>query len=104
MVAYRFRDVYALVIAMLGIDLRDTLAGQQMWELAHQEGRQEGAIEEVYEMVLEVLSEKFGVISGDIIDRIKAITHRETLKTLLKQIRRCDDLEQFKEILAEVKD
>ena len=121
----RFRKLtYQEVIAMLGFDLRDTLAGQQMWELARkeghqegcqigrhegrhegrQEGRQEGAIEEAYELVLEVLSEKFGIVPSDIIDKIKAITHRETFKILMKQIMRCDDLDQFKAILATVKD
>ena len=96
----RFRQLqYKEVIAMLNFDLMDSVAGQQVYDMGHQKGVQKGLLETLQEDVLEVLDERFGIVPGDIIQQVRAISLREHLKQLLRQAIRCSDLESFKEML-----
>ncbi len=93
----RFRQLqYKEVIAMLNFDLMDTVAGQQVYDM----GVQKGLIETIQEDVLEVLNERFGIVSSDMIQQIRTISLQEHLKQLLRQAIRCSDLESFKEMLS----
>ena len=92
----RFRQLqYKEVIAMLNFDLMDSVAGQQVYDMGHQKG----LIEDAREMVLELLEERFGIVSSEMIEQVRAISLREHLKQLLRQAIRCPDMESFKEML-----
>ena len=92
----RFRQLqYEEVIAMLHFDLMDTVAGQQVYDMGHQNG----LLEEAREMIIEVLEERFGIVPNDMIKQIDTITIRANLKQLLRQAVRCSNLEGFKEML-----
>ena len=97
----RFRKLqYKEVIAMLNFDLMDSVAGQQVYDMGHQKGVQKGLLETLQEDVLEALDERFGIVPGDMIEQIRAISLREHLKQLLRQAIRCPDMESFKEMLS----
>ncbi len=67
-----------------------------------QQGIQQGLLEEAREMVIEALEEKFGVISAKLIARIRAISEREILRSLLRTAIKVQSLEEFKKVLEKV--
>ncbi|PXF57345.1 MAG: hypothetical protein C4B58_10140 [Deltaproteobacteria bacterium] len=64
-----------------------------------QQGIQQGMLEEARDMLLELLEERFGVLSSSTVTQIKAIGQREVLKGLFKQALRVQSMDQFKELL-----
>jgi len=69
-----------------------------------QQGIQQGMLEEARDMLLELLDERFGVLSSTIVTQIKAIGQREVLKGLFKQAIRVQSMDQFKELLLKVQE
>ena len=65
-------------------------------------GIQQGLLEEAREMVIEALEEKFGVISAKLIARIRGISEREILRSLLRTAIKAQSLEEFKKVLEKV--
>ena len=89
----RFRDVSREeVIRMLNFDLMDTVAGKEIYE--------EGLLKDAREMVIEVLEERFGIVSGEIMESVRSIGRREVLKELLRRAIRSERVEDFKEMFA----
>ena len=88
---------------MLDLDLMDSVAGLQIYDLGRQEGEQEGRergmLEEAQEMLIEGLQAHFAFAPPDLVERIKQIEERQVLKSLLKQAIRCKDLDEFREAL-----
>jgi len=84
------------VMAMLHFDLMDTVAGRQLSERSYQKG----ILEEAREMVIENLEERFGIVPREIVDKIRAIIHRDVLKSLHKQAIRCPEMDSFKKMLS----
>ena len=64
-------------------------------EIARDDGKQQGMLQDAHEMLLQVLEEKLGVVPSRIVKKIKSINTRETLKGLLRQAVNCDDLSNF---------
>ena len=96
----RFRKItYEEVITMLNFDLMDTVAGQQLHDIGLQKGLQKGIIESAREDILEILEERFGIVSNDIIKQIQTISIRKSLKQLLRQAIRCPNIEEFEGML-----
>jgi predicted transposase/invertase (TIGR01784 family) len=83
-----------------GEKIMDTLANQWI-EQGKDEGRTEGITlgeqRATREMLLEAISEKFGIVSPDLLRRINSIESHESLKMLFKQTFRLDSLDEFKE-------
>jgi predicted transposase YdaD len=71
-----------------------TIAEQWIQE-GIQQGIQQGLLLDAQEMVLEVLEERFGVISKSIAHKIKQIDSREVVKSLFRLAMRVDSLEEF---------
>jgi len=95
----RFRDITREeVISMLNFDLRDTVAGQQIFDAGHQEGVQEG----ILKMVIEALTERFVTVPPDIKKALYSVGNHDMLKELLRHAIRSPYIEDFKEILAKV--
>ncbi len=69
-----------------------------------QRGEQKGELKTSREMLLEAISEKFGLVSTDFVRRINSIESHETLKMLFKQTFRVDSLEEFKEQVHQATD
>lgn len=89
----RFRNISREeVVHMMNIDISDTVAGRQIFE--------EGALKTARDMVLGALEERFKIVPGDIIARVKSIDKSEILMNLLRQAIRSKELEDFKQILA----
>ncbi len=80
----------------MNFDLRDTRAGQDIFE----EGIQVGVIETARNNIIEALEERFQIVPADIIDKVNAIARREILKGLHRQAIRCSDMTGFNEVLA----
>ncbi len=119
----RFRDLTREeVISMLNFDLRDTVAGQQIFDAGHQEGWQEGIQEGVQKgiqegvqkgvqkgilknariMVIEALTERFASVPPEIKKALYSVGNHDMLKELLRHAIRSSHIEDFKEILAKV--
>ena len=64
-----------------------------------QQGVQQGMLLDAREMVLDVIGEKIGVVPQYIAEKINAINTRETLKSLLRQAVKCNDIKSFEESL-----
>ncbi|MDM8540120.1 DUF2887 domain-containing protein [Desulfococcaceae bacterium HSG9] len=95
----RFRDITREeVISMLNFDLRDTVAGQQIFDAGRHEGVQEG----VLNMVIEALTERFVTVPPEIKKSLYSVGNNEVLKELLRHAIRSPYIEDFKEILAKV--
>jgi hypothetical protein len=91
----RFRDITREeVIAMLNFDLRDTVAGQQIFDA--------GALNEARIMVIEALTERFITVSPKIKEAVYSVGNSEMLKELLRHAIRSPHIENFKEILPKV--
>ncbi len=83
---------------MLDFDLRDTVAGQQIYEA----GVIEGVIEDARDMVLEALIERFVTVPAEIRASVNSVGNRETLKELLRYAIRSPKMEDFMDILSKV--
>ncbi len=94
----RFRNITREeVISMLDFDLRDTVAGQQIFD----EGLQEG-LKGVKDMVIEALTERFIAVPPEIKESVYSIGNQEMLKELLRHAIRSPHVEGFSEILSKV--
>ncbi len=79
---------------MLDFDLRDTAAGQQIFDEGHRDG--------VKNMVIEALTERFIAIPPEIKESVYSIGNRDMLKELHRHAIRSPHLESFREILSKV--
>ena len=84
---------------MLNFDLRDTVAGQQIFDAGIQEGIQKGLIE-ARGMVIQALTERFVVVPSEIKEAVYSAANHEMLKKLLLHAIRSPRMEDFKEMLA----
>ena len=97
----RFRNVSREeVMRMLNFDLMDTVAGKEIYEEGIEKGIEKGLLQEAREMVIEALEERFGIVSGEIMERVHSIERREVMKELLRHAIRSERVEDFKEMLA----
>jgi len=64
-------------------------------EKGMQQGMQQGMLLEAQDMLIEVLSERFGGVSGELSEQIKRIDSRERLKNLIRQALRVKSFEEF---------
>ncbi len=87
---------------MLDFDLRDTVAGQEIFEEGIQEGIQEGIITEARASVIEALTERFVAIPPGIRESVYSVGDHEMLKTLLRHAIRGSHLEDFNKALSKV--
>ena len=87
---------------MLNFDLRDTVAGQQIFDAGHLEGVQEGILKEARIMVIEALTERFVAVPQEIKKALFSVGNHDMLKELLRHAIRSSHIEDFKEILAKV--
>ncbi len=83
---------------MHDFDLRDTVAGQQIYEA----GTLNGLIEEARDMVIEVLIERFVKVSSEIQESINSVGDHKILKELHRYAIRSPKIEDFMEVLAKV--
>ena len=60
-----------------------------------QQGMQQGMLIEAQDMLIEVLTERFGGVSGELSEQIKRIDSRERLKNMLRQALRVKSFEEF---------
>ena len=60
-----------------------------------EEGRQEGMQQEAQDMLIEVLTERFGKVNGKLSEQIKRIDSRERLKNMLLQALRVKSFDEF---------
>lgn len=63
------------------------------------EGLQQGLLEDGRMMVAEALDERFGKIPSTISNVVNQIKDRDVLKFLLRQVIRCNSMEEFKQAL-----
>jgi hypothetical protein len=98
---------YEEVRVILDVDLMKSLAVRQVYQRGlrkgERKGERKGILKDAQEMVLEALDERFGVVSSSLIDQIRVLNRPEVLKSLLRQALRCQTLENFQEILTQVK-
>jgi hypothetical protein len=88
----RFRDITREeVIAMLNFDLMDTVAGRQIYN--------EGMVD----MLTDVLRERFGIVPEDLTREIYAIGRRDIMKRLVMHAVRCENIGDFKKMLAKMR-
>jgi hypothetical protein len=82
-------------------DVMPTLV-QKWMEKGRVEGRMEGMVLEAQEMVMEALTERFGILEPELSVKIRAIVNRDVLKTLLKLAIRVNSLQEFKEQINKI--
>ena len=60
-----------------------------------EKGMQQGMLLEAQDMLIEVLAERFGGVSGELSEQIKRIDSRERLKDMLRQALRVKSFDEF---------
>jgi len=91
----RFRNITREeVIVMLNFDLKDTVAGQQIFDA--------GALENARLMVIEVLKERFIAVPHEIKEAVNSVGKHEMLKKILRYAVRSPDMEDFNKTLTKV--
>ncbi|MCL0033574.1 hypothetical protein M1M99_02010 [Thermodesulfovibrionales bacterium] len=65
-----------------------------------EKGMQQGMLLEAQDMLMEVLTERFGSVSGELSEQIKRIDSRKRLKNLIRQALRVKSLAEFEEKVA----
>ena len=60
-----------------------------------QQGMQQGMLLDAQDMLIEVLTERFGGVSGELSEQIKRIDSRERVKDLLRHALRVKSFEEF---------
>ncbi|MEA3417035.1 MAG: hypothetical protein U9R02_12935, partial [Thermodesulfobacteriota bacterium] len=86
--------------AMLAQYIRDKGMQQGMLQGMQQgmlQGMQQGMLLEAQDMLIEVLTERFGSVSGELSEQIKRINSRERLKDLLRHALRVKNFNEFGE-------
>ncbi len=83
---------------MLNFDLRDTVAGQQIFDAGHQEG----ILKNARVMVIEALTERFVTVPPEMKKALYSVGNNDVLKELHRHAIRSPYIEDFKEILAKV--
>ena len=87
---------------MLNFDLRDTVAGQQIFEAGIEEGILNGILTEARDMVIEVLTERFVAVPPEIQELVYSVGDHKILKELLRYAVRSPKMEDFRNILSKV--
>ncbi|MEZ4524621.1 MAG: hypothetical protein R2941_01700 [Desulfobacterales bacterium] len=85
-----------------GVEEGKSLGIQEGKSLGIQEGKSLGWMENAREMLTEALMEKFRVIPQRISDRIRTVQSRDILKGLLRQVFRCENLNEFENLLDQI--
>ena len=62
-----------------------------------EKGMQQGMLLDAQDMLIEVLTERFGGVSGELSEQIKRIDSRERLKNLIRQALRVKSFDEFGE-------
>ncbi|MCL0068705.1 hypothetical protein M1N42_03045 [Thermodesulfovibrionales bacterium] len=65
-----------------------------------EKGMQQGMLLEAQDMLMEVLTERFGSVSGELSEQIKRIDSRKRLKNLIRQALRVKSFDEFGEKVA----
>ena len=60
-----------------------------------EKGMQQGMLLDAQDMLIEVLTERFGGVSGELSEQIKRIDSRERLKNLIRQALRVKSFDEF---------
>ena len=90
-------DIESAVMEVLrekGGDIMPTVA-EQWIEQGMQQGMQQGMLLDARDMLIEVLTERFGSVSSELSEQIKRIDSRERLKDLLRQALRAKSFDEF---------
>ena len=70
--------------------------------LGIQEGKTLGGLENAREMLTDALIEKFILIPQPVAEKIQKIQSRDMIKGLFRQVFRCQNIEEFEDILKRV--
>ena len=73
------------------------MLAQYIRDKGMQQGMQQGMLLDAQDMLIEVLIERFGSVSGELSEQIKRIDSRERLKDLLRQALRVKNFDEFGE-------
>jgi hypothetical protein len=60
-----------------------------------EKGMQQGMLLDAQDMLIEVLTERFGKVNGELSEQIKRIDSRERLKDMLRQALRVKSFDEF---------
>jgi len=74
---------------------RDIMIESPAYDIIKEEGIKEGMLEEAKEMVLEVLSFRFGVVPVELVQKIKRIEEREIFKQLHRVAMSAETFDEF---------
>ena len=91
---------------MLGFDLKDSVAGRQVYdegvEKGIEKGIEKGRIEKAREAVFEVLEVRFDVVPLNIVKRIRSLDEVRVLEMLHRKAVQVESIEAFQELLHKV--
>ena len=107
------KDLYRFAAHhFMGAEKWEEIKMLDILEIAHEKGKKEGIekgieegkalgiLETAREMLFDVLAEKFDVVPKSVLDGIRKIDDAEILKVLFRKVFRCDEIEQFENLLA----
>ena len=92
-----YKMPYVTSVEKIGIKKGMQQGMQQGMQRGMQQGIQQGMLLEAREMLIEVLTERFGKINNRISEQLEHINSRETLKHLLRQALQAKSLNKFEE-------
>ncbi len=77
---------------------------EEGFKVGIQQGIQQGLLEDAKEMVIEALTERFGLVPPVLVAKIKSISEREVLRNLLRLAIKVSSLEEFKKALKKLEE
>ncbi len=86
----------------MNYDLRDTVAGMQIYEEGFKYGLKKGNRKIVKDMVIDVLIERFVVVPAEVRESVYSVERHEELKELHRYAIRSPDIEDFEKVLSKV--
>ncbi len=87
---------------MLDFDLRDTAAGQDIFEMGIIKGTFKGALKEARKSVIDILAARFENVPSEIEESVNSIGEYDRLAELRQYAACSHNLESFREILSEI--
>ncbi len=76
---------------MMNFDLMDTVAGKEIYDI--------GVLDTARANVVEILEDRFEIISESIIEKVNKINRKDRLSVLLKKAAKYEDMDVFNETL-----
>ncbi|MDM8536696.1 hypothetical protein QUF70_08085 [Desulfobacterales bacterium HSG17] len=97
-----WEDIKMLDILELAQEKGEAIGIQKGEAIGIQKGKTLGILEERREIVMDILIERFNLVSSRISERIRSLQNPDILKAMFHNARKCNNLKEFEDLLEQV--